>query len=61
MNSKYIQISVREYGCGVKEIIGDHQYGFPRNRSTMDQIFYTLQILETNTNGSTMGRYISCL
>jgi hypothetical protein len=30
----------------VDEIIGDHQCGFCRNRSTMDQIFYIRQILE---------------
>jgi hypothetical protein len=30
----------------VNEIIGDHQCGFRRNRSTIDQIFYILQILE---------------
>jgi hypothetical protein len=30
----------------VNEIIGDHQCGFRRNRSTMDQIFYILQIPE---------------
>jgi hypothetical protein len=30
----------------VNEIIGDHQCGFRRNRSTMDQIFYIQQILE---------------
>jgi len=30
----------------VKEIIGDHQCGFQRNRSTIDQIFYIHQILE---------------
>jgi hypothetical protein len=30
----------------VNEIIGDHQCGFCRNRSTMDQIFYVRQILE---------------
>jgi hypothetical protein len=30
----------------VNEIIGDHQCGFRRNRSTMDQIFYVRQILE---------------
>jgi hypothetical protein len=30
----------------VSEIIGDHQCGFRRNRSTMDQIFYIQQILE---------------
>jgi hypothetical protein len=41
----------------VKEIIGDHQCGFRRNRSTMDQIFYIRQILEKN--GSIMGRCIS--
>jgi hypothetical protein len=28
------------------EIIGDHQCGFRRNRSTIDQIFYIRQILE---------------
>jgi hypothetical protein len=28
------------------EIIGDHQCGFRRNRSTTDQIFYIRQILE---------------
>jgi hypothetical protein len=28
------------------EVIGDHQCGFRRNRSTTDQIFYILQILE---------------
>jgi hypothetical protein len=33
------------------EIIGDHQCGFRRNRSTTDQIFYTRQILkEHNLN-----------
>jgi hypothetical protein len=30
----------------VGEIIGDHQCGFRRNRSTMDQIFYIQQVLE---------------
>jgi hypothetical protein len=30
----------------VNEITGDHQCGFRRNRSTMDQIFYIRQILE---------------
>jgi sorting nexin-29 len=30
----------------VSEIIGDHQCGFRRNRSTTDQIFYIRQILE---------------
>jgi hypothetical protein len=30
----------------VNEIIGDHQFGFRRNRSTMDQIFFIQQILE---------------
>jgi hypothetical protein len=30
----------------VDEVIGDHQCGFRRNRSTMDQIFYIRQILE---------------
>jgi hypothetical protein len=30
----------------IDEIIGDHQCGFRRNRSTTDQIFCILQILE---------------
>jgi hypothetical protein len=30
----------------VDEIIGDHQCGFRRNRSTTDQIFFIRQILE---------------
>jgi hypothetical protein len=30
----------------VNEIIGDHQCGFRRKRSTMDQIFYIQQTLE---------------
>jgi hypothetical protein len=30
----------------VNEIIGDHQCGFHRNRSTTNQIFYNRQILE---------------
>jgi hypothetical protein len=30
----------------VNEVIGDHQGGFCRNRSTTDQIFYIRQILE---------------
>jgi hypothetical protein len=41
----------------VNEIIGDHQCGFRRNRSTTDQIFYIRQILEKN--GSIMRRCIS--
>jgi hypothetical protein len=32
----------------VSEVIGDHQCGFLRNRSTIDQIFYIRQILETD-------------
>jgi len=31
-----------------EEIIGDHQCGFRRNRSTIDYIFYIRQILEKN-------------
>jgi hypothetical protein len=30
----------------IDKIIGDHQCGFRRNRSTIDQIFYFRQILE---------------
>jgi hypothetical protein len=30
----------------VNEIIGDHQCGFRRNKSTTDQIFYIRQVLE---------------
>jgi hypothetical protein len=30
----------------VSETIGDHQFGFRRNRSTTDKIFYIRQILE---------------
>jgi hypothetical protein len=30
----------------IDEVIGDHQCGFPRNRSTIDQIFCIRQILE---------------
>jgi hypothetical protein len=41
----------------IDEIIGDHQFGFRRNRSTTDQIFCIRQILEKN--GSTMKQHIS--
>jgi hypothetical protein len=43
----------------VDEIIGDHQCGFHRNRSTTDQIFYIRQILEKKR--SIMGQCISYL
>jgi hypothetical protein len=43
----------------VNEIIGDHQCGFRRNRSIMDQIFYIRQILQKN--GSIMALCISYL
>jgi len=33
-----------------EEIIGDHQCGFRRNRSTTDNIFYIRQIREENGN-----------
>jgi hypothetical protein len=33
------------------EIIGDHQYGFRRNRLTTDLIFYIIQILEKKVIG----------
>jgi len=42
-----------------KEIIGDHQCGFRRNRSTIDHIFCIRQILEKN--GNTMNQFISSL
>jgi len=40
----------------VNEVIGDHQCGFCRNRSTTDQIFYIRQILE-----NIMGQCINYL
>jgi hypothetical protein len=43
----------------VDEIIGDHQCGFRRNRSTTDQTFCIRQIL--GKNGSTIGLYIRYL
>jgi hypothetical protein len=42
-----------------EEIIGDHQCGIRRNRSTTDQIFYIRQILEKSE--SIMAQYISYL
>jgi hypothetical protein len=42
----------------INEIIGDHQCGFRRNRSTVDQIFYVRQ---REKQGSIMGRCISYL
>jgi hypothetical protein len=41
----------------VDDIIGDHQCGFPHNRSTTDQIFCFRQILDKN--GNTTRQYIS--
>ncbi|PNF22033.1 hypothetical protein B7P43_G10579 [Cryptotermes secundus] len=41
----------------INEIIRDHQCRFRRNRSTTDQVFCILQILEKN--GSTMRQYIT--
>jgi hypothetical protein len=42
----------------VNETIGDHQCGFHRNRSTLDQIFYIRQILEKKweCNGTVEGK-----
>jgi len=37
-----------------EEIIGDHQCGFQRNRSTTDHILYIGQICEGKKNGITM-------
>jgi hypothetical protein len=42
----------------VNEIIGDHQCGFRRNRSTMDQIFYIRQILEKKWEYNGMVRQL---
>ena len=42
-----------------KEIIGDNQCGFRRNRSTIEHIFCIRQILEKN--GNTMNQFISSL
>jgi len=42
-----------------EEIIGDHQCGIRRNRSTIDHIFCIHQILEKN--GNTMKQCISSL
>jgi hypothetical protein len=39
-------ILLSRLGPYIDEIIGDHQCGFWRNRSTTDQIFYIRQILE---------------
>jgi len=43
-----------------KEIIGDHQCGFRRNRSTIDHIFCIRQILEKK-NGNTVNQFIGSL
>jgi len=43
-----------------EEIMGDHQCGFRRNRSTTDHIFCIRQILEKK-NGNTMRQCISSL
>jgi hypothetical protein len=39
-------ILLSRLGPYIDEIIGDHQCGFPRNRSTTDQISYIRQILD---------------
>jgi hypothetical protein len=41
------------------EIIGDHQCGFRRNRSTTDKIFYIRKIRGGGGNGSIFVEYIS--
>jgi hypothetical protein len=43
----------------VSEVIWDHQCGFRRNRSTVDQIFYIRQ--NKRKSGSIMGQCISYL
>jgi hypothetical protein len=43
----------------IDKIIGDHQCGFWRNRSTTSQIFCICQLQKKNVN--TMGQYISNL
>jgi hypothetical protein len=40
----------------IDEIIGDHQYGFRRNRSTTDQVF---AFVRYSKNGSTMRQYVN--
>jgi len=42
-----------------KEIIGDHQCGFRRNRSTIDHVFCIRQILDEK--GNTTRKFISSL
>jgi hypothetical protein len=46
----------------IDEIIGDHQCGFPCNRSTTDQIFCIRQILEKNLeyNETVHQLFIDC-
>jgi hypothetical protein len=41
----------------IDKIIGDHQCGFRRNKSSTDQIFAFVKYWRRN--GSTMGQYIS--
>jgi hypothetical protein len=50
-------ILLSRLGTYIDEIIGDHQCGFRRNKSTTDQIFCIRQILKRN--GSTKRQYIS--
>ena len=39
-----------------RKLLGDHQCGFQRNRSTADRIFWLRRILENN--GNTVKQYI---
>jgi hypothetical protein len=54
---KYSSARLRPYA---DEIIGDHQFGFRRNRSTTDQCFYIRQILEKrwDSNGTVHQLFI---
>jgi hypothetical protein len=59
LNTKFYPISfilrLRPY---IDDVIGDHQCGFRRNRSTTDQILFAF-VRYWRENGSTMRQYIS--
>jgi hypothetical protein len=55
----FIQHPTIKVNSYAEEIIGDHQCGFRRNRSTIDHIFCIREILEKN--GNTLKQCISSL